>query len=469
MRLRTAVAAGLAGLAGLVAAGPAQAQQEIQVPLDLEGRIEVMDAQTASELGVFVDEYAGFREARLFVQSPDSVYVLEISMLRDGRVVRERVEMSEAEGEALREDLSRRLAERGPSRRDLDQDGRVRLLAGSAVMSLGFYGWAVPFVLDVDDSSTAVGLYMLTTAAGFFVPWIATRDLAVTRGMSDLAIHGATRGIIHGLLFHHIVTGGGDAGGDPESDERGEVGAAFAFSLGEALAGYAWAEGAGMSLGTARTIGAGGDFGMLQGLAVGALADAEDEGLAAVVLAGGFGGIGAGRAVSTRRDYSAGDVAVLSTAGALGGYAGAAVVDLADPDEERWYAAGALAGNLAGLAVGDRLVRPVRFSEGQGRLVVLGTVAGGALGLGLTYLLLGDDPGGNASAAYLGASTLGAAGGFAVTFESLAPDAQDFGSGGGSGLDLRLNPAGLAAATPLGRRLGDPGVPVPFLTGTYRF
>ncbi len=49
----------------LLWAGAARAQ-EVLVPLDERGRVEVVDAALAARLGLFADEYPGFREARLF-------------------------------------------------------------------------------------------------------------------------------------------------------------------------------------------------------------------------------------------------------------------------------------------------------------------------------------------------------------------------------------------------------------------
>jgi hypothetical protein len=451
---------------------PIQAQEEVQVALDREGRVEVVDLRLAGRLGVFVDRFPGFQEARLWIQLPDSTYILELTGVREGRRVRERRPLGTAEVEALRADMSDRIAARAPGMA-LEREGRPRLLGGTALLGLGFYGWAVPVMLDVDEATTAVGLYMLTAGSAFFGPWAATRHRSVAPGTADLALYGGSRGIVHGLLAHRLMTGGDEGDAAADEDIRGEVAMAMAFSLAGGIGGYAWARDRGLDMGTTRTIGMAGDFGMLQGLGLAVLTDVSDGAGAALALAGAAGGVALGPPLARRRDYSVGDVTALSTAGYLGGYAGLALVDMFQVDHDQWYAAGAMAGNAAGLFVGDRLVRRTEFTPGQGWLVALGTVAGGAVGLGGAYLLVGDDDDHeDPSRVYFAASTLGAVAGYGVTFRSLAPDAPRFPQGsrsGAGGLDLRLHTVGvvLAASGAGGGRQVGRGLPL--ITGSYRF
>lgn len=464
--------AAVATLWSLAAPIPIQAQQEVQVALDREGRVEVVDLRLAGRLGVFVDRFPGFQEARLWIQLPDSTYILEITGVREGRRVRERSPLGAAEVEALRADISGRIDARAPAMA-LEREGRPRLLGGTALLGLGFYGWAVPVMFDVDEATTAVGLYMLTAGSAFFGPWAATRHRSVSPGTADLALYGGSRGIVHGLLAHRLITGGDEDDVPANEDIRGEVAMAMAFSLAEGIGGYAWATDRGLDMGTTRTIGMAGDFGMLQGLGLAVLTDLEDGAGAAMTLAGAAGGLALGPPLARRGAYSVGDVTALSTAGYLGGYAGVSLVDMFQSDSDQWYAAGAMAGNAAGLFVGDRLARRTEFTPGQGWLVALGTVAGGAVGLGGAYLLVGnDDDHEDPSRVYFAASTLGAAAGYGVTFRSLAPDAARFPQGsrsGAGGLALQLHAAGvaLAASGAGGVRPSRRGIPL--VTGSYRF
>ncbi len=448
------------------------AQQEVSVPLDSEGHLMVVDAALAARLGIFVGEIPGFEEARLFLQLPDSSYILEISSRRDGQAMRDRRTMTAAEVEELRADLSRRLTDRAPAF-GVDHEGRYRLLGGATLMGLALYGWAVPVMFDVEDDATAVGLYMLTAGASFFAPWLSTRYRSVSRGMADLTVYGATRGALHGILAHVTVAGEeDDDDGWVSSDGRSEAAAAMAGSLAEGLGGYLWARREGFTLAETRFMGLGGDFGMVQGLSVGAIVDGGAQTTAGLTLAGGVGGVAAGHRLMRSRDHSTGDVTALATAGWVGALTGTALVDLTGTENDRWFGAGVLVGSLGGLAVGDRLVRPTRFTEGQGRLVALGSLAGGAVGLGVAYLVVGEDQAEDESAVYLAAGSVGAMTGYALTYRGLAPRAPA-GVGIGSGLELRFQPSGLLLA---GRRLGsvDGARPVggegfPIFSATYRF
>jgi hypothetical protein len=454
-----------------VAGAPLGAQQEAPVSLDKEGRVMAVDRQLASRLGLFVDRFPGFREARLFVQLPDSAYILEVTVVRDGQTLRERVPMSDAEARELQDEVSRRISLQAPAL-GLDQEGRARLLGGTTLMGLAFYGWAVPVILDIDEGTTAAGLYMLTAGTSFLGPWLATRQRAVSRGMTDLGMYGATRGALHGFLVHYLATWKEDDDLDSSGDGRGEVAAAMGFSVAEGLGGYLWAGGRGLELATTRTLGLGGDFGMIQGLSLAGILDPGDRATAALALLGGWGGVGLGHAWAGRRDHSSGDVTALGTAGHVGLLTGLALADLMDAgSHDRWYGVGALAGSLSGLAVGDRLVRTTHFTEAQGRLVALGSVAGGAFGLGVAYLIVGDDDtDDDRSSVYLASTSVGAMAGYGLTYRSLAPRAPSS-SVQPQGLELSLHPVGLAGAYASFQGGGSrgQGVPLPLVSGRYRF
>jgi hypothetical protein len=468
--IAAAYAALLLALLG-VAGAPLEAQQEAAISLDTEGRVTAVDRELAARLGLFVDRFPGFREARLFVQLPDSAYVLEVTMVREGQAVRERVPMSDAEARDLRNEVSRRISLQAPAL-GLDQEGRARLLGGTTLMGLAFYGWAVPVILDVDEATTAAGLYMLTAGTSFLGPWLATRQRPVSRGMADLGMYGATRGAVHGFLVHYLATWKDDDDLHSSGDGRGEVAAAMGFSVAEGLGGYLWAGGRGLDLATTRTLGLGGDFGMVQGLSLAGILDAGDRAAAALTLLGGWGGMGLGYAWAGRRDHSVGDVTALGTAGSVGFVTGLALADLVDGgSHDRWYGVGALAGSLAGLGVGDRLVRTTHFTEAQGRLIGLGSLAGGAFGLGVAYLIVGDDDlDDDGSSVYLVSAAVGAMAGYGLTYRSLAPRGPSS-SVPLQGLELSLHPVGLAGAYASfqGGGLRSQGVPLPLVSGRYRF
>jgi hypothetical protein len=396
-------------LALLLAAAPLSAQ-EVNVPIDAAGRLERVDRALALRLGLWTERYPGFEEARLF-QAPDGRFVLEITSRREGRLVRDRLAMSRAEAEALRAELTERLAA-AAARPAFTQEGRPLLLAGTSLMGLAYYGWAIPYALDVQDTRLAVATYMLTAGASFFVPWALTRDAHVTMAMTDFALWGMTRGAVHGVLLHGAVVG--------EFDDQSTFATSVAVSAGLAYGAYRWAREAELEPGTTHAIGTLSDLGALGMVGLTAVADADGRGGSAGTLLGAAGGMAAGRWLAARRDYTWGDVEVMRTGALLGVFVPQALVSAADGDDDAHILAG-IVGGAAGLALGDRLVRRTNFSPGEAVLIDLGTVAGGFLGLGLAYLL---DPDTDGPTLYLSSSALGAALGFGGMYGALAPEAR---------------------------------------------
>lgn len=459
----------------LALAGAARASaQEMQVPLDRDGRVEVVDAGLAARAGLWLAEYPGFREARLF-RTPGGGLVLEITEEREGRVLRHREPATAAEVDALRARISAALAAGGAdfSGGVPDQTGRNVLIGQTTLAGLTYYGWALPYALNVGDPATAGGLYLLTAAASFFVPFALTDDQPVTRAMADLSRYGVTRGILHGLLLGDLLDGGvGDGTCDPtievcvrtgsDADGRLRAGLGMALSAGEAVAGYSWAGSERMTAGTAHTIAFGGDVGLVTGL-LGTVALGLDDGdgfstHAALGLAGSALGIYGGHELARRRAYTWGDVQVIYVGTALGGWTGAAAAALADAGEEI-TAGAAILGGWTGIYITDRLVGGTDFTAGQAGLLGLGTLAGGLAGAGIGVLMSDGD------VALVG-SSLGAMAGFAVAYRSFTPRSGSPRGVGAGPLTLRVHPEGVAGL--LGNGAGG-SRPAGLISASYRF
>ncbi len=370
MRLAPWCVAGILVLLGCAAA-PAAGAREVLVAFDPAGRVQRIDEPLARRIGLFVDEYPGFQEARLFAGG-DTSFVLEITVLRGGRLERERVPLDLERAEALRADVTRRIAAAGPPPAKLNQEGRTMLVAGNALLGLGFYGWAVPYVLEADDWSVATGAYLLTAGASTFVPMLLTQNASVSWPMTNLSLHGSTRGVWHGWLLYDLASSG--SGGI--DDDRGRVAVMMLTSIAEGALGYALASGGRMDGGEAQTVVNGGDYGLLWGVCASDVAgylDRDDERMSALTtLAGAAGGTLAFRLLASRRAYSYGDAWVMRSAGYVGMLVATAVADAGDPEGSESYSAGLIAGSVAGLVVGDRLVTGRDFTGGDGILVQLG-------------------------------------------------------------------------------------------------
>ena len=441
----------LMGFIGLALPGIARSA-ELQVPFDDAGRVNRIDEVLARRLGMFLDRYEGFREARLFM-ADDSSFVLEITHVRGGQSLREREVMTQVQIGVLRADFARRMSETAPLMDPRNQEGRPWLMTSAAALGLGFYGWALPYVLDVQDGSQVFGSYLLTAGGSFFIPLLLTSDSPVTTSAAGLYWYGGSRGIAHGVLL-------ADAFDDEPADNRGGVGLAMGFSLIESIAGYQYAKLAAVDGGTAQAIAIGGDVGFLWGYAVNDLVTSYDQrgsnSRSASMLVGSLTGMLGGRVIARSRAYSFGDGTVVRTSGALGILVGTAFADAAangggSGSNSKPYSAGLLIGSMAGLAIGDRLVAGRDFSGGDGVLMQLGTGLGALMGLGV--IAITDPQGTDNSAAYWAGSAAGGVLGYAVTYSGLSRRAVSRATESSSGAwRLEIIPEGVMAA--LGRPIG---------------
>ena len=456
----------LVGIAqGLVGVEPISAQQverEVRIPVAPEAGILEISAELRSRLGLF-PEAAGFTSARLFLQE-GGVTILVIETLSGGELARERRALSEPDLVALRDLVAERLAA-SEGTVPLNRDGRGGFVLGQTLLGLGFYGWAVPVVLDLDSARGQVASYLLTAGATFYLTYRLSANRSVSEAHRNLSLHGGTRGILAGLLIGDAMVAG-DALTDRDSDERFRVrvGLGLAGSVAGSMAGFYLAGRARPDAGSAALWTSLGDLGFLAGAgtayATGPYAsrtilredgdfvweDSETRNRAVghlMTVAGGAIGLAAGGWLGGRRSYTEGNVGALRSAGILGAQVGATLTHPAS-DEARAVVGGAIVGGLAGIVAGDRLVRERRFTRGEGLLINAGHLAGGATALGVTWLLAGEVD--NNALLYLATSTAGSFLGAGLVYRAL---------GTGSA------PTGFGAAAPAaggGRQSARPGV-----------
>ena len=408
--------------------------QEAQVPMDEEGKLDYIDSKLEQQLGLFT-QYQNFQEARLF-QVSDTSFVLEISYQPGEQLLKERLPLSANETFEFRRKVTERIKHEKPEV-VLDQEGRSKLIAGSLALSMGYYGWAVPVMFDLQDGKTISALYMLISGAGFFIPLTATRHKRVTDGEATFSLYGGTRGIVHGIFTYGLISG-------KDASEREAVGAGMVGSLAEAITFFALANKSNMRPGKAEVIGIGGDFGLGLGLGTAHLAnffdDDKERSLCASIVLGSGAGLLAGKFLADRQPYTRGDAYVLRGAGMLGAYLPVAAVDLAKPKDDKTYTSAAMAGAVVGLGVGHFLVRGKDFTTGQGKLLNLGELAGGLVGLGVAHLVSSDE---HDRSLYLVSSAVGATAGFWLLYWSFAEDART--QEKSTSWNIRFAPEGLFA------------------------
>jgi len=426
--------------------------QEIQVPVDPAGKIDFIDPELEQKLALF-PEYAGFQAARIF-QLPDSTYVLEIYYQPRQILLKNRLPLTIETLENLRNSVAKKLAQpmRAPV---LDQEGRTKFLAGTMTLALGYYGWAVPMALEVDDGKLALAMYMLTSGAGFYLPYSWTRNAPVTDAAATLSWYGGSRGIFHGWMLASLVAA------DPSM--QGVIGVGILTSLAEGVHGYRWASSGKMTAGMAETIATIGDFGIGLGFGMAHLAGFFDtekgRAISGTILLGSAMGLWSGKTLAQHQNFTRGDASILNGMGLLGAYLPLALVDAIDPDNEKAYTAAAVLGGITGLGLGNALVRGRDFSTAQGNYIRLSELAGGLLGLGLAYLVSSDEN--DNSTFYLASSAAGATAGFWLMYRANARKALV--SPKGVSMNLELQPAGLIGL------VAEKHFPAPLLTFSLRF
>lgn len=437
-------------LFAIATAAPAAAQ-EVLVPIDREGRVEVVDADLARRAGLWVTEFPGLQEARLF-RAPDGTFVLEVTEQREGRTTRHRRTLTETEVDEVRRRVSAAIAAAPAPRQRPDQTGRNLLIGQTTAAGLAYYGWALPYSLGIDEAAPASGLYLLTAGASFFAPFWLTADQPVTMGMANLSRYGVSRGLLHGVFLGELVASEDEefvaCNPDPEvecvyllddTEERVRAGIGLVGSVAEGVAGYLWARNSRMTAGDAHTVALGGDVGLATGLLASVVTNADGgdgfKAPAAMGLVGAGLGIYGGRVLSKHRGFTWGDAQLMYTGAMTGAWAGMALTAVAELEEEA-IAAAALAGGWTGLLLTDRAIANVDFTAGQANLVTLSAFAGALTGGGVGALLDNED------VAAIG-SAIGAVGGFALGYASFAGDARGSTYSHGP-VDLRIHPAGLA-------------------------
>lgn len=390
------------------AVAQAQVVTETPAPFDSAGRIMTITPPLAARIALSPDVWpvtGDYEEARLYSASTGG-YVLVVHR-RDGTMERHGV-TTEAR-EALRTSVSRGMAVAGrpvtEERPELiSEPARGAFVRNQTLIAALIYGPAAASLPDEGRDRTAA--YLLVTGGTFFALMAASRNIAVTRAQNHLATDGAYRGtaIARGLAYIFDADEDDSDAWAASALIGGIVGSIAGFQLGR---GYTDSEARAATLGST-TLG-GTTAGILA--TFGAFDSDRSASRAAVggVIAAGLLGHPLGVQYPRRASYrvTAGDVLALLPAGLVGGAMAATPVLDSDDDVVSGLVT---AGYLTGVLIGDRLlVRQYDFTESEGRLVQLGTLAGGLMGLGVSALSDAED---NATLAFVAA---GAFGGLALT------------------------------------------------------
>jgi uncharacterized membrane protein YeaQ/YmgE (transglycosylase-associated protein family) len=369
--------------------------QEESVAFDSKNKVFKLTPEVEKNIGLYSEE-CSFKEAELFKQN-DSTYILEIHYLKDNKIYRERKNFTKLEVNNLRSKIDHLQVSNQASTEAME--GRGLLIASSLYTGLALYGPTLPIVFDKVSGTTQVGLYMLGAGAGFFVPFVFTLHNPISYGQANLAYYGNTRGLAQGALLSDILY-------SDKSTSKSVFLLGSLFSIGESIGGYELVKRLNVSNGQANLMTVYGDFGFFGGAAIANQLNLfngnQSQGATSLILAGNIGGLIGGYFLGEGNSITAGDAEIISTTGWLGAYMPLGIINMIKPSKAWWYTTPSVLTGIAGAYIGHQLAKDYDFSFTQGYITKIGTLAGGLVGLGVTYMLVGNNNSDNGSAYLLG-------------------------------------------------------------------
>ncbi len=391
---------------------------EKPVPFDGAGKVMVMTRALRDHLRLF-PEVKDFANARL-LQS-DATFVLEIT-LTDGS--RQRSSLTADERETLRGQIEHQLAV-SPSAA-INQKGRGLFLLSQLPIAMAWYSPAV-LVITNASGAAAVGIYMISASAFFFVPLIMTRNAPMSEAQATMSVDYGYYGVADGFALATLIGLGNLFNSGGKSMQAGAA-VELAASVGGQFLGYRL--GRPYTLGQARYASLLTDCGIVDGLLLGTFLqtfkgnDFNGNGRlnSALTLVGSGAGGYVGYRLARKQSWSEGQTFVTGLGSIFGPLvANGAFWTLAPKSAANHgfnYASFlALGGNAAGTWYAQSLVQKTPITNSGAFITVGTTVGGGLLGAGIGYLITNayksTTPGAEESWRWTtGLATVGVASGF---------------------------------------------------------
>jgi hypothetical protein len=370
---------------------------ETPVSFDTPGQVFRLAPEANEKAGV-LPELLDFDHAELWrLDSVVRVEVYRRDSTRTGRV------LTQPELDAIRTRMDAYLGAR-PAQPVLNQEGRGRFLFEQIPLALGWYGPSAVMILQPDDGRTGAAAYLLTGAAGYFVPMMYTSRTRLTNAQSHLSVAMGYRGILAGYLLSDVLQVHVADGDGPRWN-------AF-FMLGTSVGGQftGWALADRLTLGQATLVTSYTDVGTLCGFLSGVIVEQtffykewRSTPLSVTTLAGMAGGAVAGVARTQSLRCTEGQViagrtgALLLAAVPATLYYAATGANLLHRDEVRGrpdlevMSALAICGALTGTWWTTQYLRDKPFSTSGGYIVAGTTIGGGLLGAGLGVVVNTQD------------------------------------------------------------------------------
>jgi hypothetical protein len=435
--------------------------QEVQVPFDSSGTIQVINQDLEKKLDLF-PAHPHFLEARLY-REPDSGYMLEVSSFENSQLVKDRLPITASIVKLLRNKVDAWL---GPqvTALTLNQSSRSKFVLGETLLSTFLYGPAIITAFNSDNAGVDIGLELIIGGSGYFLSSALTRNGPMTDAEGSLALGGAFLGAVHGGLMYELFSKGNPGLG---------IGPVItAASLAETGIGYAIASDNTMTEGTADMIRYGGLFGMVDGfgLAFAVNNHAPHALWSGLSLAGSVGGFAAGTMMANSQFYNRGSALVVVTIGTYGAYIPAIIYasiinyNFAHSPPSGLPLVG-IAGNVGGVILANSFLQTRDFSTSEGTTVILGTTAGCLIGSGLGAILISQNSLSNSLWAFSIPSMVGAVAGFGISLASIGKSTGDKPS---TGWNFDANPGALMGAL-MPRHNNSEPVSVPIFSASCKF
>jgi len=395
--------------------------QEVQVPFDSNGTVQVVNEDLEKKLDLF-PSYPHFLEAHLY-REPDSSFVLEITSFVNSQLTRDRIPKTSSQVASLRANVDARLGPREPIIK-LDQSSRTKFVVWETLLSFFGYAPAIISSFNSDNGGVSSGLELIIGGSGYLLSSVLTQNAPMTDGEGSLALGGAFLGAMHGVLLDELLSNGNTG------LEIGPI--ATAASIAETGIGYAIASKNNMTEGTADIIRYGGLFGMIDGLGLAFAVDnsASTSLWSGLSLVGSAVGFAAGAAMANNQAYTRGNASAVLTAGYYGTllppllYASIISYNTSTNPATALLLAG-VAGNIGGIALTNSLLKGRQFSNWEGTEVILGTTAGFVIGEGVGLILTSSSRFDTSPWALTLPIVIGTAAGFGITVASIGKGTGD--------------------------------------------
>lgn len=462
--------------------------QEVQIPFDEAGKIFVVTADLEKDLRLFV-EYENFVEARLY-KLLDSSFVLEITQTTQGKMIRTRKALVQADVEIIRTRLAAIMASTPQMNPDEQLTGweRTSQVIGSGMLGL-VYG------LFADEASTPYYRYSRNETVA---PWVLLTPLAYAgatiyainqpwfgRSASTMLTHGMVSGFVHGALLYGAIAE------EKKFESETMWGIGITAGLIQGIATMRLPEKWGFNFGQTSVFTNMSVSGTIAGFLAPGMFGAFDgsgwtsQAFCATALGFSAAGYWLGYELSHNQHYAGGDASVFTIPASIGLVLPPAFVLAAEPslDDGKILVGTMLAAHIAGYFIGNGLIKEKDFSFEQGRLISTAAWLGTLPGLFTLYAAR------NNSLAKISPllSVLGAGIGFTIAYNNNREEARQNHNkrraGGGVGYskpeggswwktfvrnsDFQASPLGLLGL--INPDVGGVGVSLPFLRYRYTF